>query len=88
MHELGHVWLIVHDVQGLPTRAVEGFCELLAYRYYQHLNTPEGRYHASSTEKNPDPIYGDGFRRLHALADKYGFPRLLTILSTTKQLPR
>jgi hypothetical protein len=88
IHELGHVWLVVHGVQGLPAWAEEGFCELLAYRYYQHLNTPEGRYHASSTEKNRDPIYGDGFRRLCALADKYGFPRLLTILSTTKRLPR
>jgi hypothetical protein len=88
IHELGHVWLIVHGVESLPSWAEEGFCELLAYRYYQHLNTPEGHYHASSTEKNPDPVYGDGFRRLRALADKYGFPRLLTILRTTKQLPR
>jgi hypothetical protein len=88
MHELGHVWLIVHGVCGLPMWAEEGFCELLAYRYYQDLNTPEGRYYALSTEQNPNPAYGDGFRQLHALADKYGFPRLLSILDTTKQLPR
>ena len=88
MHELGHVWLIVHGVRGLPTWGEEGFCELLAHRYYQHLNTPEARYRASSIETNPDPAYGDGFRRLHALADKYGFPRLLNIVDTTKQLPR
>ncbi len=88
MHELGHVWLIVHGVRGLPTWGEEGFCELLAYRYYQYLNTPEARYHASSIEKNPDSAYGGGFRRLHALVDKYGFPRLLTVLATTKQLPR
>ena len=88
MHELGHVWLIMHGIQNLPPWAEEGFCELLAYRYYQHLNSPEARYHASSTEKNPDPVYGDGFRRLRTLCDKYGFSRLLTILDTTKQLPR
>lgn len=88
MHELGHVWLIVHGVRGLPSRDEEGFCELLAYRYYQYLNTPESHYHASSTEKNPDPVYGDGFRRLRTLADKYSFPQLLSILNTTKQLPR
>ena len=84
MHELGHVWLIAHGVQGLPAWGEEGFCELLAYRYFQHLNTPVARYHVSSIEKNPDSIYGDGFRRVHALAEKYSFPRLLTILNTTK----
>ncbi len=88
MHELGHVWLVVHGVRNLPAWAEEGFCELLAYRYYQYLNTPEAHYHASSIEKNPDPAYGDGFRRLHALEEKYGFARLLTVLDTTKQLPR
>jgi phage FluMu protein Com len=88
MHELGHVWLIVHRIQNLPAWAEEGFCEVLAYRYYQYLNTPEAHYHASSTEKNPDPIYGDGFRRVRALVDKHGFAHLLTTLDTTKQLPR
>jgi hypothetical protein len=88
MHELGHVWLVVHSVRGLPAWGEEGFCELLSHRYYQHLHTPQADYHASSIEKNPDPAYGDGFRRLRTLAEKYGFPRLLTILDTTKQLPR
>lgn len=87
MHELGHVWLVAHGVQGLRNWEEEGFCELLAYRYYQHLKTPEARYRASSTEKNPDPVYGDGFRRVHALAEKHGFPRFLTSLNTTKKLP-
>jgi LIM domain/Protein DA1 len=87
MHELGHVWLIVHGVQNLPPWGEEGFCELLAYRYYQHLNTPLGDYYASSTEKNPNSVYSNGFRRLHALVQKYTFPRLLTILNTTKHLP-
>jgi hypothetical protein len=88
MHELGHVWLIVHGIQGLPTWGEEGFCELLAYRYYQHLQTPEACYHASSIEKNPDPAYGDGFRHLRTLVDKYSFSSLLSILKTSKQIPR
>jgi hypothetical protein len=62
-HELGHVWLIAHAIKGLPQWAEEGFCELLAYRYYTQLNTPESRYHSECMEKNPDPIYGEGFRR-------------------------
>ena len=87
MHELGHVWLIAHGVQGLPEWAEEGFCELLAYRFYQSLQTPEGGYHALSLEQNPSPIYGEGFRRVLALSEKYGFARILTTLDTTKRLP-
>ena len=87
VHELGHVWLVVQGVHDLPTWAKEGFCELLSYRYYQELNTPESNYHAQAIERNPDPIYGDGFRRMRLLADKYGFSRLLTTLQTTKNLP-
>ena len=86
-HELGHVWLIVHGIQGLPGWSEEGFCEYLSHRYYYDLNTPEGRYHAICIENNPDPVYGEGFRRVRALADALSFPRFLEILRITKKLP-
>jgi Protein DA1/LIM domain len=88
VHELGHVWLVVQGIRDLPSWAEEGFCELLSYRYYREQNTPESAYHAQSIERNPDPIYGDGFRRMRLLADKYGFSRLLTELQTKKKLPK
>lgn len=86
-HELGHVWLIVHGIQSLPNWGEEGFCEYLSHRYYGDLNTPEGHYHAMCIENNTDPIYGEGFRRVRALADPLGLPRFLEILRTTKRLP-
>lgn len=86
-HELGHVWLIVHAIQNLPTWAEEGFCEYLAHRYYNDLHTPEGRYYATCIEENADPVYGEGFRRVCPLADTLGFSRFLEILRTTKRLP-
>ncbi|HZR41480.1 MAG TPA: protein DA1 [Ktedonobacteraceae bacterium] len=87
IHELGHVWLIVHGIQDLPIWAAEGFCEYLSYRYYMDMNTPESRYHALCIEQNKDRVYGDGFRHMRTLVDKYGFSRLLEILDTTKRLP-
>jgi len=87
IHELGHVWLIVQGIQDLPSWAEEGFCELLSYRYYSELNTPEGRYHAASIERNSDPIYGEGFRRIRARADAMGFQRFVEALQSTKRLP-
>ncbi|GCE25542.1 hypothetical protein KDA_10260 [Dictyobacter alpinus] len=87
VHELGHVWLIVAGAHDLPPWAEEGFCELLSYRYYVEANTPESRYHSTSKERNPDPIYGEGFRRMRQLSDRVGFPRLIESLRTTGNLP-
>jgi len=87
IHELGHVWLIVHDIKGLQPWAEEGFCELLTHRYYTQLNTEESRYHAKGIETNPDPIYGEGFRRVHVIVDAMGFQRFVEIMQRTKRLP-
>ena len=87
IHELGHVWLIVHDIKGLPTWAEEGFCELLSYRYYTQLNTPESRYFAEGIERNQNPVYGEGFRRVRAIAESMGFQRFVETLRKTKRLP-
>lgn len=87
LHEIGHVWLTVHGVENLPSWAEEGFCQLLSYRYYSDLGTPEARYRMTSIEQDADPVYGEGFRRLNALSARVGFARLVEILRTTKRLP-
>jgi hypothetical protein len=88
IHELGHVWLVVHGLQGrLPLWAEEGFCELLAYRFYQLHPSQETAYYARGIEENHDPIYGDGFRRVRAIAERSGFAHLLTTLRVEKRLP-
>jgi len=87
MHESGHAWLTIQGIKGLPSWAEEGFCELLSYRFYTEENTVESRYHAANIEKNPDKVYGEGFRRVRALADTMGFSRFVETLRTTKRLP-
>lgn len=87
LHELGHAWLTVHDIEHLPPWAEEGFCQLISYRYYTGLNTPEARYRASSLESESDPIYGDGFRHVRALADSMGFGQFVEALRVTRRLP-
>jgi hypothetical protein len=87
LHELGHAWLTVHGIDRLPAWATEGFCQLLSHRYYTGLNTPEARYHAHNLEQSRDPIYGDGFRSVRALAEKIGFQQLMEMLRVTKRLP-
>jgi hypothetical protein len=95
VHELGHAWLAVHSVTGLPRWAEEGFCELLAYRFLIQIATlalskaegVESRYHATNIERQTDPVYGEGFRRVHALAEASSFQHLIEALRMTKQLP-
>jgi hypothetical protein len=87
VHELGHVWLIVHSIQNLPSWAEEGFCELLSYRFYTEMNTPESRHYALAIEQNTDPVYGVGFQHVRARVVALGFERFLDSLRTTKGLP-
>ncbi|GAC1425210.1 MAG: hypothetical protein PVS3B3_18300 [Ktedonobacteraceae bacterium] len=87
IHELGHVWLIVQGISNLSMWAEEGFCELLSQRFYTEINTPESLYHAHNIERNPDSVYGEGYRRVRDIADKLGFEHFIQHMSTTKQLP-
>ncbi len=75
-HELGHVWLAVHRLR-LPLWAEEGFCELLAHRFYLDSRTPEGQRRAAEIATNPDPIYGEGFRRVCALIGPFDLARVI-----------
>jgi hypothetical protein len=88
LHELGHVWLVVQGIDHLPAWAEEGFCELLAYRYYSEAPSVESRYHAENIARNSDPVYGEGFRRVQAIAERMGWQRFIETLRATKQLPR
>lgn len=75
-HELGHVWLTLHRIS-VPAGLEEGFCELLAHRFYCDLGTEEARRSAREIETNPDPLYGGGFRRLRELVGLNGLQRVL-----------
>ena len=86
-HELGHAWLHQHEIRSLPTIDEEGFCELLAFRYYTSRATLEGEFHAARIAESSHCIYGAGFRKLRALCDRYAFGHLLNRLAYYKQLP-
>jgi len=77
IHELGHAWLYLAKVDHLPSWQEEGFCNLLAYIYHKERPTPEARWEVKRLEDDPDPIYGEGFRRVRALFKKHGFGEAL-----------
>lgn len=61
-HELGHVWLFLHEYPELVPDVKEGFCELCAYLWLQTLKTPDAMYRLHLMEQNDDPVYGRGFQ--------------------------
>jgi|SRR5579859_2228204 len=88
VHELGHAWLGVQGIVDLPDWAEEGFCELLAYRFYTQAATTDSRFYAAAITRNPDPVYGIGFQRVQQAAQRAGsFSHLMGYLQTTRGWP-
>jgi hypothetical protein len=68
-HELGHAYLTERGV-ALSERIEEGTCDWLAHAFALRIATDDMRWVAHRIEINPDPINGDGFRRVRALAGR------------------
>jgi hypothetical protein len=84
---LGHVWLTVHGIESLPAWGKEGFCQLISSPLYISLDTPEARLRAGDLESESDPIYGEGFRRVRALAEQSRFEQCVETLRVNRSLP-
>ena len=69
-HELAHDWQAEHYPNIRDPEVREGFAEYVGWLY----NRAHGRRHINRRiEKNIDPVYGGGFRRIKAIADREGF---------------
>lgn len=73
-HELAHDWMQKNYPRIRDLKVREGFAEYIAYR----VNLLYGHdYLNPRMEKNPDPVYGDGYRQIAAYARLHGFDGLL-----------
>ncbi len=87
VHELGHAWLYLAHVDNLPTWQEEGFCNLLSYILHKDRPTPEGIYYTKLLEEDPNPIYGEGFRRIRDIFKKHGFGEALNYTFYKRKMP-
>jgi hypothetical protein len=87
VHELGHVWLVQHNIVNLPIMDEEGFCELLAHRHYLAIRGKTDLFYARRIADNSSPVYGDGFRKLKRLEERVGFDQIIRSLLRKKKLP-
>lgn len=82
-HEILHVW---QNEKGItpPKDICEGFCNLGSYAVYADINNPSALKYIEQMEKSPDPVYGEGYRKVKRYLDKNGWPAVIKKLKTNK----
>lgn len=74
-HEMLHAWLTTKDIT-LPDKEMEGFCNLGSALIFQADSSTYSRLMLERMEKNPDPIYGAGYRLMTQQLKKLGWQKL------------
>lgn len=67
--ELLHVWINEKGFS-LKRDEEEGICNLGSYLIYTAANSNATKIHLQRMEENPDPVYGDGYRKAKKLFDE------------------
>lgn len=87
IHELCHAWLFYNHFYGLPEKVEEGICVLAEYLWLQKLTTPEANYRKNNILKDPDPVYGQGFRNALKATQKHSLGKMLQYVQKNKKFP-
>lgn len=79
-HEFLHVWLNERRIELSPAET-EGFCNLGVLLINSSSSAELAEKLTLNMEKNPDPVYGDGYREMKKQLDKLGWKGLLQKIS-------
>lgn len=87
-HELGHAWLAQRATAAITTPSLEeGVCELFAHAWLKRQATPLAEALRSQLRDNPDPVYGQGFRSVHAAVARHGIDAVFDAVCAHGRLP-
>jgi len=81
-HEVLHLWQWEHNIV-LPADLREGFCNLGSYMVMKNIKTEDAIMRIKMYERDTDPIYGDGFRKMKNIYDNGGWPAVIDFLHQT-----
>lgn len=88
-HELTHAWA---GAVGCPMDQEpalrEGAANLVAYYHLQQLGTKAADRVKHRMLVSPDPVYGEGMRRMMAYAKRHRIRGALAVLAKDRQIPR
>lgn len=86
-HELMHVWLHEKGIR-LKHAQTEGLCNLASFFVYSKDGSELASYLLKAMMKNPDPVYGQGYRSMLHQVRSLGWKNFLEQLTTHKDLNR
>jgi len=78
-HECVHVWTAIHRIRQTQV-AEEGLAEVVSYLYVKSRRGLDYTVLARRMEKNPDPVYGSGFRSVQATVEYRGLRQYIRSL--------
>lgn len=81
-HELLHVWINEKKLNHLTPPEVEGFCNLGSELIYTNEGSPLAKIMLKRMLKDPDKVYGDGYRMMTEELKKLGWPKLIKKIQT------
>jgi hypothetical protein len=88
VHEIGHAWITQQGGPRPDPGVEEGLCELFAHGWLKQQPGAAAEELRRGLHENPDPVYGGGFRTVHAAARAHGVGPVMLALSRTGELPR
>ncbi len=86
-HELMHVWLGLNAPTYQNQAMVEGSCNYAEFLYLGLGVSPDTRFLKQALVDDPDPIYGEGFRKIRALAEARGEQAWLDYVKKNETAP-
>lgn len=79
-----HLWQYKHQLNPRP-EICEGFCNLGSYEVLKSIGTEVALSRITHLEKDPDPIYGEGFRKVKSVYDTGGWQAVITKIKRKKR---
>jgi len=79
-HELAHVWQFKNCRLKLEKTLSEGSANYAAALVLREIGGPEARFIIDRMEKNEDPVYGDGYRKVRKYVERKGVKSWLNVL--------
>jgi hypothetical protein len=86
-HELTHVWLFSKGRTKTSPELCEGSCNYAAWLVLSRYRGLECDYIKKNVSEDSDPVYGEGFRKVKAWAEKIAQPAWLEYISKHDENP-
>jgi hypothetical protein len=86
-HECMHAWMTQRGFRATPPPVAEGLSQLAADGWLERQRDPRARLLREAMAKDPDPVYGGGFRQTRSAVRRYGLVPVLRTVRAKGTLP-